>query len=143
MIGIKEISSIDTYSIRLEVLRKNIDLPYKFNGDDNKDTFHLGGFYKGELVSVATFMKNDIESLNGKQYQLRGMATLSKMRGKGSGKQIIEKAIVILKGKGIDFLWCNARKEAVIFYEKLKFTKIGEEFMVEKVGLHYKMYTKI
>lgn len=140
---IKEITVTDTYGIRLEVLRKNIDLPYKFKGDYNEDTFHLGGFYKGELVGIATFMKNDLAPLNGKQYQLRGMATLSKIRGKGLGRQIIEKAIVILKGKGVDFLWCNARKEAVLFYEKLKFTKIGEDFMVEKVGLHYKMFTKI
>ncbi len=140
---IKEITATDTYGIRLEVLRKNIDLPHKFKGDFNKDTFHLGGFYKGELVGIATFIKNDFVSLKGKQYQLRGMATTIKGRGKGIGKQMINQAIAILKEKQVDFLWCNAREEAVLFYEKLKFTKIGEEFMVEKVGLHYKMFTKI
>ena len=143
MITIKEINPADTYKIRLEVLRKDIDLPYKFDGDFNMETFHLGGFYENELVGIATFMKNDIESLKGNQYQLRGMATITKARGKGLGKLIINKAVVVLKEKQIDFLWCNARKEAVLFYEKLNFTKIGKEFIVEKVGPHYKMYTKI
>ena len=143
MIIIKEINATDTYKIRLEVLRKDIDLPYKFDGDFNKETFHLGGFYENELVGIATFMKNDIESLKGNQYQLRGMATTMKARGKGLGKLIINKAVAILKEKQIEFLWCNARKEAVLFYEKLNFAKIGKEFTVEKVGPHFKMYTKI
>ncbi|MBA6155451.1 GNAT family N-acetyltransferase [Tenacibaculum sp. S7007] len=143
MITVKEITAADTYKIRLEVLRKNIDLPYKFDGDFDKETFHLGGYYEEELVGIATFMKNDIESLKGSQYQLRGMATTTKARGKGLGKHIINKAVAILKEKQIDFLWCNARKEAVLFYEKLSFAKIGAEFIVEKVGPHYKMYTKI
>ncbi len=143
MIKVKEITATDTYKIRLEVLRKDIDLPYKFDGDSDEGTFHLGGYYEEELVGIATFMKNDIKSLKGVQYQLRGMATTTKARGKGLGKQIINQAITILKEKQVDFLWCNARKEAVLFYEKLKFAKIGAEFIVEKVGSHYKMYTKI
>ncbi len=86
MIKIKNISTQDTYEIRLIVLRKNIDLPYKFEGDNDKDTFHLGAFYQNELVGIATFMKNTIYSELEEQYQLRGMATLPKVRGKGAGK---------------------------------------------------------
>ena len=88
-------------------------------------------------------MKKDIEFLKGSQYQLRGMATTTKARGKGLGKQIINKAVAILKEKQVDFLWCNARKEAVLFYEKLNFAKKGAEFTVKKVRPHFKMYIKI
>lgn len=143
MIKIKNISTQDTYEIRLIVLRKNIDLPYKFEGDDDKDTFHLGAFYQNELVGTATFMKNTIDSEVKEQYQLRGMATLPKVRGKGAGKLLIEEAKRIIKEKGISFLWCNARIEAVGFYESLNFKIIGEEFEVQKVGPHYKMVTKL
>lgn len=143
MIKIKNISTQDTYEIRLTVLRKNIDLPYKFEGDNDKDTFHLGAFYQNELVGIATFMKNTIDSEVEEQYQLRGMATLPKVRGKGAGKLLIEEAKRIIKEKGISFLWCNARIEAVGFYESLNFKIIGEEFEVQKVGPHYKMVTKL
>lgn len=143
MIKIKNISTQDTYEMRLIVLRKNIDLPYKFEGDNDKDTFHLGAFYQNELVGIATFMKNTIDSELEEQYQLRGMATLPKVRGKGAGKLLIEEAKRIIKEKGISFLWCNARIEAVGFYESLNFKIIGEEFEVQKVGPHYKMMTEL
>ena len=143
MIEVKKIIAGETSKIRLEVLRKGIDLPYKFKEDLKDDTFHLGVFYKEKLVTIATFIKNKLKDLEGEQYQLRGMATLPEVRGKGFGKVIIEEAVKILKEKNVDFLWCNARKEVTSFYEKLNFVKLGEEFMVEKVGPHFKMYTKI
>ncbi|MGB1042599.1 MAG: GNAT family N-acetyltransferase, partial [Tenacibaculum sp.] len=99
--------------------------------------------YKGELVGIATFMKNDFVLLKGKQYQLRGMATLKEARGKGLGKLLINEALVFLKSKKVDFLWCNAREAAVPFYKKLGFAIKGEAFLIEKVGFHFKMYIKI
>ena len=143
MIEVKKIIAGETSKIRLEVLRKGIDLPYKFKEDLKEDTFHLGVFYKEKLVTIATFIKNNLNSLEGEHYQLRGMATLPEVRGKGFGKIIIEEAEKILKEKNINYLWCNARKEVVVFYKKLRFVKTGEEFMVEKVGPHFKMHIKI
>ncbi|XRE42250.1 hypothetical protein ACIVBQ_000454 [Tenacibaculum discolor] len=140
MIKIKNISAQDTYEIRLAVLRKNIDLPYKFKEDELENTFHLGAFYNNKLVGIASFMQNRIDVVNGEQYQLRGMATLPEVRGMGAGRLLIDEAKRILKVKRIDVLWCNARKEAVGFYKSLNFVTIGEEFEVQKVGPHFKMY---
>ncbi len=140
---IKEIAVEETYPMRLAVLRRGIDLPYKFKEDFNKDTFHLGAYYADELVGIATFIKKKMGDLEEDQYQLRGMATLLKVRGKGLGKKMIEEAITLLIAKNVTSLWCNARKEAVPFYEKLNFNKIGEQFEVKKVGAHFKMYAKI
>lgn len=140
MIKIKNISAQETYKIRLAVLRKNIDLPYKFKEDELENTFHLGAFYNNKLVGIASFMQNRIDVVNGEQYQLRGMATLPEVRGMGAGRLLIEEAKRILKVKGIDVLWCNARKEAVGFYKSLNFVTIGKEFEVQKVGPHFKMY---
>ena len=80
----------ETYIIRKEVLRKNIDLTYKFDGDYDENTFHLGVFVDNELVCIASFMKEKNKFLKGKQYQLRGMATLTSHRGKGYGKMILK-----------------------------------------------------
>ncbi|RKF03645.1 acetyltransferase (GNAT) family protein [Tenacibaculum lutimaris] len=140
MIKIKNISAQETYEIRLSVLRNNIDLPFKFEGDEDKRTFHLGAFYEEKLVGIASFMRNRIDVVKGQQYQLRGMATLPEVRGMGAGKMLIEEAKSILKEKSITALWCNARKEAVGFYENLGFKITGEEFEVSKVGAHFKMY---
>lgn len=140
MIEVKHIQAEETYAIRLEVLRQNIPLPYKFNGDFDKDTFHLGAYLNNELVGVATFMKNNSKQFSGLQYQLRGMATLDKVRGKGAGKKIMQRAFTILKAKSVNCLWCNARVIAVPFYEKLGLQTIGNQFNINYVGPHYVMY---
>ncbi|MGG8495707.1 GNAT family N-acetyltransferase [Tenacibaculum sp. TC6] len=142
-ITVKKVKAKDTYSIRKEVLRKGIDLPYEFAGDLDEESIHLGAFVEGNLVGVATFMMSTNSLFKSNQYQLRGMATLPVVRGKGAGRKIIEFAIEVLKEKGIEVLWCNARKEATTFYEKLGFKVTGNLFMVEKVGPHYMMFVDL
>lgn len=140
MIEIKKIKTEDTYSIRLEVLRKNIPLPYKFNGDFDESTFHLGAFKNNVLIAVSSYMKSDNPSFKGSQYQLRGMATLQEHQGIGAGKLMVEESYKILKGLNINCLWCNAREIAVPFYEKLGMKTFGEKFDVKLIGDHYVMF---
>lgn len=140
MIEIKNISAQETYAIRLEVLRKDIDLPYKFNGDLDTDTFHLGAFKDDKLIAVSSFMKVKNSHFKGSQFQLRGMATLTKYQGFGLGKQLIIKAEEILKPLNINCLWCNARIIAVDFYKKQGFKTFGEKFDIPLIGDHYIMY---
>jgi len=142
MVLVKKITAEETYFLRQEILRKNIDLPHIFNGDLDETTIHLGVFDDETLVCIGSFMKNDIEELKGKQYQLRGMATSSEARGKGYGKELLNFATNELRNLGINFLWCNAREVAVKFYEKNQFKIMGDKF-VNKVGPHYKMYKSL
>ena len=59
-IQIKEISSLETYSVRHPVLREGRPIEdCSFDGDDLSTTFHLGLFYEDVLVGVASFMKNN------------------------------------------------------------------------------------
>ena len=143
MIIIKEISAKATHPIRLEVLRKNIPLPYEFQGDLDKDTFHLGAFKNDELIAVSSYMKSENELFQGAQYQLRGMATLTEFQGCGAGKKMMLTAIKHLKEKNIDCLWCNARVEAVNFYKKIGLKTIGEPFDVKFIGGHSIMYVNL
>ncbi|MDO9137590.1 MAG: GNAT family N-acetyltransferase [Lutibacter sp.] len=139
MIQIKEISTEETFPIRLEVLRKNIPLPYEFDGDFDKDTIHLGAFKNDKLIAVSSFMKASNKNFEGNQYQLRGMATLKEYQGFGAGKLMLEKAVQILKEKNSQVLWCNARIAAVEFYKKQGFQTFGEKFEISYVGEHYVM----
>lgn len=140
---IKTISTEETYFIRKEVLRKGIDKPFKFEGDFDKHTFHLGAFKNDKLVGVATFMYISCNLLKGLQFQLRGMATLVDVRGEGYGKFLVDKASELLKNKHIDILWCNAREVAVEFYKKNGFKIIGDSFEIDQIGKHYKMYKEL
>ncbi|WP_075343667.1 GNAT family N-acetyltransferase [Tenacibaculum agarivorans] len=142
MVLVKKITAEETYFLRQEILRKNIDLPHTFDGDLDETTIHLGVFDDETLVCIGSFMKNDIEELKGKQYQLRGMATSSEARGKGYGKELLNFATNELRNLGINFLWCNAREVAIKFYEKNQFKIMGDKF-VNKVGPHYKMYKSL
>lgn len=140
---IKKITTEETYPLRKEVLRKDIDLPYKFKGDLNEDTFHLGAFKGNKLVGIVSFVNFATDGITGSQYQLRGMATLHEVRGEGFGNLLIEKGVAILSKKKIAIVWCNARAIAVGFYKKNGFEIIGASFNIEKVGIHFKMYQKI
>ena len=143
MILIKKIKAEDTYPIRLKVLRKNIPLPYKFNGDFDKDTFHLGAFENGKLIAISSYMKVLNANLKDTNYQLRGMATLTAHQGSGAGKLMMHEAFNIFQSLKINYIWCNARLIAVNFYKKQGFEIIGENFDVKYIGDHYMMFKKL
>lgn len=140
MVNIRFISAEETYPIRKEVLRKNIDLPYKLEGDFDKDTIHLGAYVDEDLVSIVTLINKNKEMLTGEQFQLRGMGTLSKYRGKGYGKLLVKKAEEYLIDRNIHKIWCNARIEAIYFYKSLNYNIIGKSFNVPKIGMHFLMF---
>jgi ribosomal protein S18 acetylase RimI-like enzyme len=140
MVNIRLISAEETYPIRREALRKNIDLPYKLKGDFDKDTLHLGVFVNDDLVSIVTLIKKSRSEWNDEQFQLRGMATIAKHRGKGYGKLLALKSEEYLIGRKNHKIWCNARVEAIGFYKTLNYSVLGEAFMVPKVGMHYLMF---
>lgn len=143
MIRIKEISPQESYDIRRDVLRENIALTEKMDGDFDVSTIHLGVFKNIELVCVATFMQHDSDHFKGFQYRLRGMATKKRFQHNGFGRIILEEAIKILTSKGVSVLWCNARVIALKFYENSGFKIKGKEFNVHLVGPHFVMYKKL
>ncbi len=61
MENIRFIKVEETYSLRKEILRKNIDLPFKLDGDSDKDTFHLGFFVDDNLICIASFIEKEIK----------------------------------------------------------------------------------
>lgn len=139
MLVIKEIRPDETHPIRKEVLRKNIPLPVVFSGDDEETTFHLGVYLGEELIAISSFMNTGVDLFEGNQYQLRGMATLPKYRGKGAGRLMMLRAFELLKKRNVDVLWCNARIVAVDFYRKLGLKTLGNKFDIKPIGDHYLM----
>ncbi|SCY40440.1 Acetyltransferase (GNAT) domain-containing protein [Nonlabens sp. Hel1_33_55] len=149
-ITIKEISALETYSVRHVVLR--VGRPIEdcaMDGDDLETTFHLGAF-EGDLhVGVATFLKSEPVDLpfsvasDASYYQLRGMGVVADQQGKGIGAKLLQEGIKKLKANSVDLLWFNARIKAVPFYERLGFEKYGSAFEVPLIGTHFKMYKQL
>jgi ribosomal protein S18 acetylase RimI-like enzyme len=131
--------------IRNEVLREGrLTLnECRFPTDKINGAFHLGYYVDEELACVVSFHPQNYEAYPGKAYQLRGMATIPKYRSQGIGNQLVNFAIVYLRGQKANYVWCNARKKAVAFYKNLGFEIISKEFEVPNIGPHYVMYVKI
>ena len=142
---IKFITADDVLPIRNEVLREGrltLD-ECRFENDDALDAFHLGYFVGEELACIASFHPKTYKEFKGKAYQLRGMATLEKYRGRGCGNMLVNFAITYMRGQKVNYVWCNARKKAVKFYLSLGFEIVSPEFELHGVGPHHVMYVKI
>ena len=142
---IRFIQADDVLAIRNEVLREGrltLD-ECRFLNDDAEGAFHLGYFDNDKLVCIASFHPRNYKEFPGKAYQLRGMATLESHRGKGFGNQLVNFAIVYMRGQKVQYVWCNARKKAVPFYKNLGFETVSDEFEVPGIGPHYVLYLKI
>ena len=135
----------DTLPMRNQILREGkLTLEQcLWPGDENEKSFHLGYFDDDKLICIATFHPTGYGQFPGVGYQLRGMATLEEYRGKGVGNQLVNFAIVYLRGQKANYLWCNARVGAIKFYTGLGFETISEVFEVPVIGPHRVLYLKI
>ncbi len=141
---IKFITTDQTLDLRSLELRGGLDRSLcGFEGDDDKESFHVGYFQDERLASIATFHKQPREGFPGVGYQLRGMVTHPDFQGKGIGNQLLNFSIVYLRGQGANYLWCNSRKIAYKFYKGIGFEFISDEFELPKIGPHKVMYLKI
>ncbi len=117
-----------TYAIRRQVLWPN-DPPETIQrlGDEAAGTRHVGGFWEGQLVSIATVILDaPPDQYQPTAWRLRAVATLPEFQGRGIGKVVILHCIGYASGQGGTLLWCNARPNAVGFYERLGFQIEGD-----------------
>ncbi len=102
---------------------------------------HLGVYCEDRLVSVGSLFPTPSPRLsNAKQYRLRAMATDPEFRGRHCGAALVRSAITLLKEKGVEVLWCDARLHATGFYEKLGFSMLEEVYEVPRIGPHRFMW---
>jgi len=134
-----------TYSLRHNILRPNQSIEdCKYTTDYEEGSFHVGVFYQGKLISIASFCIENLPDFPQEvQYRLRAMATVEKFRRMGAGRQVVSFAEKIIKDKGVEILWCKGRVDAQGYYEKLGFKPHGEVFDYPPLGPHIIMYKKL
>lgn len=142
MYSIKQITSQETFAVRLPVLRpgKPIDSCI-FDGDDLNTTAHFGIYDDEIIVGVTSIFQTSTPLLSQKQqFQLRGMAIVDSHQKRGLGDQLVQRAEQYVKENNAEVLWFNAREIAVGFYKKMGYETIGEPFAIGDIGIHYVMH---
>lgn len=142
----RRITPEETRSLRHRVLWPHIEKleDCVIDIDHREDAIHLGTFHEGNLISVLSLFEMTTDKLDySKQYRLRAMATDPNYRGYGAGRVIVEAAKELITELGYDVLWCDARKVALGFYERLGFDIIDEWYEVRNIGPHKLMYYQV
>lgn len=113
-VDIQLIHCSDTYEIRHKVLWPNKLIEHvKIKEDDL--AIHLGAFVNKNHIGVVSIFSNN------EDFQFRKLAVLEDFRGYGIGTTLILECIQIAAKKGAKKLWCDARQDAICFYQKLGF----------------------
>ena len=145
MLDVRRIEPEMTYALRQMVLRPDQSIAdSKFDTDHDEHAFHVGAFYQGRLITVASFIvENNPDFPIERQYRLRQMATLKEMRKLGAGRAVVNFAENIIKERGFVFLWCKGRTTVQDYYHKLGFDAHGDVFEYPPIGPHIVMYKKL
>jgi predicted GNAT family N-acyltransferase len=111
--------------LRYHILRKPLGLSFTQEElDDEKKNIHIGCFDDEKLEGCCMLVPLDNATI-----QLRQMAVISGLQGKGIGKVLMQFAENISRDQGYKKIIMHARKTAIGFYEKLDYRKAGNEFL--------------
>ncbi|WP_317191776.1 GNAT family N-acetyltransferase [Fulvivirga marina] len=104
--------------------------------EDHSGT-HYGLFVDDKLVSVVSLFLKD------NQLQFRKFATLVDKQGMGYGSKLLRYVMNEYLSSEIHSIWCNAREEKCLFYErfglkqtKQKFSKAGINYIIMKKSIN-------
>ncbi|MFD0764007.1 GNAT family N-acetyltransferase [Mucilaginibacter lutimaris] len=128
MLSIEQITPRLTWRLRKEVLYPNKPLNSMMMEEDEHG-YHFGAFEDNKLVGVVSLFKHQDD------WQFRKLAVITDGQGKGIGTQIIAYITGFVEREHGTKLWCHARLSATGFYDKLGYSKVGNEF--QKNGINY------
>lgn len=109
-----------------------------WSGDHDEHTRHFAALHQGQVVACASLLLTQWEGQPA--WQLRGMAAAENFRRRGLGRRLLQLLEHTAQQAHLaDRIWCNARTPALGFYRKQGWQTVGEEFVIESAGPHYKM----
>lgn len=121
-IKIKVIHAKETHHLRHQVMWPNKPPEFVIL-DNDEEGIHFGLLKDSIIISVVSlFIENNTA-------QFRKFATKISEQGSGYGSILLTHVInVVSKDKKVDKLWCNARVDKTIFYEKFGMTQTTKTF---------------
>ena len=111
-----------TYALRQQVLWPDQPLAYVQLPDDAAGQ-HFGAFVQGVLVAVISlFVGADGVA------RFRKFATGPAWQGRGIGTALLRHVVTVARAEGASTLWCDARQNALPFYQRFGLGPEGEVF---------------
>ena len=129
--------------VRWDVLRPGRPIErVRFPEEDRPETIQVGAFVGDRNIGCATAIPAPWHGEPA--WQLRGMGVTADWQKRGVGQLILaEVEDLVRRASDVRLIWCNAREEALGFYERQGWTLASERFHVEDVGPHFKMTKRL
>jgi len=110
--------------LRDDILRKPLGLSFtKEELEKEKEHLLIGAYEDDKMLACCMLVEE-----NSKTVRLRQMAVLNDLQGKGIGKALMIFAENLARDRGYKKITMHARKNAIGFYEKMGYVKVGKEF---------------
>ena len=124
--------------LRDDILRKPLGLCFtKEELEKEKDYLLIGAFEDDKMLACCMLVEETPNTV-----RLRQMAVLNDVQGKGIGKALMIFAENLARDRGYKKITMHARKNAIGFYEKMGYVRVGNEF--EEITIpHYLMEKKL
>jgi len=143
---VKSVSASSLHDLRRRVLRGNRpDAVVADARDDEETSLHVAGFLDGQLVVSSSFyLSTPPKNEHLVTSQLRYMATDFDAQGRGYGAIVLEAAGEMLRERGVEQLWANARDTALGFYLATGWSAIeGSEHLSAETQLPHTVIYKL
>jgi len=120
--------------LRDDVLRKPLGLSFSPGElESEKNNLMMAAYEDDQMLGCCMLVEEEPQTV-----RLRQMAVLNDLQGKGIGKALMQFAENLARDRGYKRITMHARKNALGFYEKMGYKKIGKEF--EEITIpHYVM----
>ena len=120
--------------LRDDILRKPLGLHFTPEElESEKQNLMMGAFEDDSMLGCCMLVEEEPYTV-----RLRQMAVINDLQGKGVGTALMNFAENLARDRGYKKITMHARKNAVGFYEKLGYKKVGKEF--EEITIpHYVM----
>jgi predicted GNAT family N-acyltransferase len=120
--------------LRDDILRKPLGLGFSPDElEKEKNNLLMGAYEDDQMLGCCMLVEEQPETV-----RLRQMAVLNDLQGKGIGKALMQFAENLARDRGYKKITMHARKNALGFYEKMGYRKVGEEFQEITIP-HYVM----
>jgi len=120
--------------LRDDILRKPLGLTLAPDElEKEKSNLLMGAYEDDQMLGCCMLVEEEPGTV-----RLRQMAVLNDLQGKGIGKALMQFAENLARDRGYKKITMHARKNALGFYEKMGYRKVGQEF--EEITIpHYVM----
>ena len=120
--------------LRNDILRRPLGLTFTDEElEKEKQNLHIAAFEDDHMLGCCMLVEEEPQTV-----RLRQMAVINDLQGKGIGRALMQFAENLARDRGYRKITMHARKNAVGFYEKMGYRKIGNEF--EEITIpHYVM----